>query len=92
MSTFKVLDVSTSHVKPTDVTPIPPILNQYLVADTEYGYVFWVPEDCDIDEALPEHIKTMFKLAHERECRWINVDSDGDILPELEYFQDDWLE
>lgn len=69
------------------------------VIETGFGFMVFVPPKGNVEE-VEDHVKgfkfaglskeflALFKLAAERGCRWLRLDCDIPVVPELQQF--DW--
>lgn len=89
---FKLMEISTVHITPET--------NEYLMAmiedddfmlhlfHTGYGFLISVPYDDALCTDLPQDLKCCLEFACENDCKWLQLDCDGEVVDELKEY--DW--
>lgn len=87
-----ILNISTSHVSYQTMQNF----KQFLVAEYEYGGVYWIPETPDSDivtellagQEIPEDFMRLIQYAKSHNCAYMILDSSGEVLDFLPVY--DW--
>lgn len=83
MPIYRMLSISTGHVKKETLHPSS---THHLVADSEYGSIYYVPDMGEIDDDCPSDLATVLKYAQEQDCLYVYLDRDGDVLSDLPHY------
>jgi len=96
---FKVLSLSTGHVPEDDLQwLISGLVEEVIAYPYEYGVWIYVPSDTETFKETIDSINhsnfsqaliNCMKHAYSNDCRYIQLDRDGDVNSDLESF--DWL-
>jgi hypothetical protein len=94
MTSFKLLDCSTSHVTPADLKLLSKGRSPAIYGHYEYGAILWVPEATDIELHVEEwkeigwsdYLIDLVKYAAKEGFARLQLDSDGQELEGLPMF------
>lgn len=98
MEITNMLTISTAHIAESTANFLEELVNNKhsdrfdvpMVMQHTYGFIIWVGQD-DItpkEYGISEDLRACMQLAYNNACHWLNLDSDAEIVPDLETF--DW--
>ena len=88
---FKVLDISTVHIKPETLKSKVEKNNYLNCMDSDYGSLIWVPEigDC-YNIPWEQDLEDCLNMARKMDCSYILFDCDSYICDELPTYKKEW--
>jgi len=101
MAIHQYLDCSISHISSSDndllIAGIDAPDTPFLILGHEHGYWLNVPTESlneylaryqnMIDYGFGEGMLTLYAYASVNQCNWINLDSDGEVLPNRKIYE-----
>lgn len=83
---YKTLCLSTAHISKETARQLDDDdLDIFIVGKNEYSYTLY--SEFDPEDDLPDDLRRVLEYAGSHDCRFVYLDSDEDIIPELPTYE-----